>query len=814
MSKKIVVVGGVAGGATAVARLRRLDENAEIVLLEKGEFVSFANCGLPYYIGGVIQRRDALFVSDIQSIKSKYNIDIRNFSEVVKIEKEEKRVLVRVKDGKEYYEDYDVLLLSTGSTPFVPNMEGKDLHNVFTLWNIPDTDRIYNYIKQNKPKEAIVAGGGFIGLEMAENLAELGIKVTLVEFANQIMPPLDKDMARLVENHIEHKGIDLLLNVGVEKIIDNGETVVLTNGNKVKTDMTLLSIGVRPNTAFVKEAKIEVNQRGGVIVDDKMQTSDPNIYAIGDMIEVTNKVSNLKTMIPLAGPANKQGRAVAANILGLKEELYEGSIGTSVAKVFDLSVANTGENEKSLNARGLVHKKDYDYVIIHPISHAGYYPGATPLTLKLIFSLEDGKVLGAQIVGYDGVDKRIDTIATSLHFNATVYDLTKIELAYAPPYSSAKDPVNMAAYMATNVLEKLTDIITYDEYIKDKDKYVLIDVREEVENRHGKIDGSINIPLTVFRDKYKELDKSKNYVLHCAVGIRGYIAERILKQAGYNVKNFLGGYRTYQDMTYDKGQDVIEIHVDQDKLPRHSSIEAKEINLDVCGLSCPGPIVSVSKKITELDEGDTLVIKASDPGFIRDIDSWCLNTGNILVSKEDSKGVYTAVVQKGKTAIEKPVKDVVKEKTMIVFDGDLDKAIAAFIIANGSVAMGNKVNMFFTFWGLSILRKPEVVNKEKDLMGKMFGFMLPKGSQKLSLSKMNFGGMGSKMMRKVMKDKGISSLEELIKEALDSGVRIVACQMSMDVMGISKEELIDGVEVGGVATMLNDNDNSNMNLFI
>ena len=567
MSKKIVVVGGVAGGATAVARLRRLDENAQIILFEKGEYVSFANCGLPYYIGRVIEERDSLFVSDIASIKSKYNIDIRNFSEVVKIDRENKNVLVRQKDGKEYNESYDVLLLSTGSTPFVPNMEGTDNENVFTLWTVPDTDKIHNFIQKNNPKHAVVAGGGFIGLEMAENLYELGIKVTLVEFANQVMPPLDKDMAKLVENHIEEKGINLKLNLGVSKIINDGKTVVLTDGSIIDTEMTLLSIGVRPNTGFVKDAGIEVNQRGGVIVDEYMQTNDPNIYAIGDMIEVVNKVSNLKTMIPLAGPANKQGRAVAANILGLKSEKYEGSIGTSVAKVFDLTVANTGENEKSLQARGLVYNKDYSYSLIHPLSHVSYYPGYTPMTLKLLFSLEDGKVYGAQIVGHDGVDKRIDTIATTIHFKGNVYDLTKLELAYAPPYNSAKDPVNMAGYVATNILEKLTDVISYEDYIKNKDDYVLIDVREVIEFNDGNIKNAINIPLSTLRSKYKELDKSKKYVINCAVGIRGYIAERILKQAGYDVKNMIGGYKTYQGIKYKKGANLVDVDIEQEKLP-------------------------------------------------------------------------------------------------------------------------------------------------------------------------------------------------------------------------------------------------------
>ncbi len=811
MSKKIVVVGGVAGGATAIARLRRLDENAQIILFEKGEYVSFANCGLPYYIGNVIKDRDALFVSDIASIRSKYNIDIRNFSEVIKIDKENKKVVVKEKDGRTYEESYDTLLLSTGSTPFVPESIGKGHSNVFTLWNVHDTDAIYSFIHDNKPKNAVIAGGGFIGLEMAENLHDRGIHVTIVEFANQVMAPLDKDMAKIAENHIVNKHVALKLGVGVEKIVNNGKTVVLTDGTTIETDMTLLSIGVRPNTGIVKDADIAVNARGGVIVDELMKTSDPSIYAIGDMIEVVNKVSGNKTMIPLAGPANKQGRAVAANILGLKEEKYEGSIGTSVAKVFDLTVAATGENEKALKARGLEMHKDYSYALIHPMSHAGYYPGATPMTVKMLFSLEDGRVLGGQIVGYEGVDKRIDTIATTIHFKGTIYDLTELELAYAPPYSSAKDPVNMAGYMATNIFEKLTDVLSYEEYLENKNEYVLIDVREVVECNQGMVENAVNIPLSTLRNKLDVFMKDKKYVVYCAVGLRGYLAERILKSNGFDVKNMMGGYRSVMEYDTKISEQHREVDVDQDKLPTESY---EEMSLDVCGLSCPGPIVSVAKKINEMASGDVLKVSATDPGFIRDIDSWCKNTGNTLLSKEEGKGIFSAVIRKGNIIPVKKEQNMAKEKTMIIFDGDLDKALAAFIIANGSVAMGNKVNMFFTFWGLNILRKKEKVAVKKDLIGTMFGMMMPKGASKLALSKMNFGGMGSAMMKNVMKSKGISSLEELIEQAQQAGVKLVACQMSMDVMGITKEELIDGVEIGGVATMLNDNDNSNMNLFI
>lgn len=829
---KIIIVGGVAGGATAAARLRRLDETAEILLLERGEFVSFANCGLPYYLGGTIKSRDALFVSDIPSITGKYGIEIRNFSEVTRIHPEEKTIeIADRKNGREYTEHYDALLLSAGSTPFVPEIPGREAENVFTLWNIPDTDRIYRFMQERKPGKALVTGGGFIGIEMAENLHDRGMEVTLAEFAGQVMPPFDPDMAKLLEDHMRSKGIRLLLNTGLSSVEENGKIAVMSDGSRVETDMILLSVGVRPNSALAKEAGLAVGQRGGVIVDERMRTSDPSIYAIGDMIEIVDPITGRKGMIPLAGPANKQGRAVAANILGMKAETYDGTLGTSVAKVFDMTAASVGLNEKALKAAGKALWKDYGIALIHPMSHAGYYPGAAPMTLKLLFDMADGRILGAQIAGYDGVDKRIDTIASSIHYRGTVYDLTKLELAYAPPYSSAKDPVNMAGYVASNILEGLTEPITWEEYEADKDSFTLIDVREEAEFAMGTIEGALRMPLTSLRSRLGELDKSTSYVVYCAVGLRGYLAERILKQAGFTVRNLQGGYRTFGDRTRSDrtggksaggtGRAGSEstgarhpVSTDQDRLKTGAE---ESFHLDACGLSCPGPIVSVSKKVGMMQEGDVLTVEATDPGFVRDIGSWCDNTGNTLLDTQEDKGRFIARIRKGCGAAActgEAGTDARKEKTMIVFDGDLDKAIAAFIIATGSAAMGNKVNMFFTFWGLNILRKPEKTAARKDIVGKLFGMMMPRGSGKLALSKMNFAGLGSGMMRAVMKKKGIASLEELIAEARDAGVKMTACQMSMDVMGITREELIEGVEIGGVASMLNDNDHSNMNLFI
>ncbi len=829
---KVLVVGGVAGGATAIARLRRLDEDADIILFEKGKYVSFANCGLPYYIGEVISRREALFVTTAEEIEAKYGIDIRTESQVLKINRDKKTVTVKnLKTGEEYEESYDKLLLSTGSRPFVPQIDGVDAPNVFTLWTIPDVDAIYSYIEKNRPKKAVVVGGGFIGLEMAENLVERGMNVTIVEMAPQVMPPLDKDMAKLVENHMRTKGVDLRLEVGFQGTKDNGRTLLLNNGETIEADLILLSIGVRPQNELAVDAGLEINERRGIRVDEFQQTSDPSIYAVGDVVGVQDFVLGGETMVPLAGPANKQGRSVAANILEKGEEAYHGTMGTSVAQIFDLTVATVGANEKSLDRKGKKYKEDYYVAMVHPMSHAGYYPGAVPMTIKLIFGA-DRKVLGAQIVGYDGVDKRIDVIASAIHFHGTVDDLSQLELAYAPPYSSAKDPVNFAGYVACNILDGMTEPVLYREWKENPGEYKLLDIRENPEIVSGLLPGAMHIPLTELRSRLGELSKDEKYLLYCSVGLRGYIAERILKQRGFSTSNLVGGYRSVMDWEEDvpvatdmnTGQDRI---LNQGNESQKSVVENKIEVLNVCGMSCPGPIVQVSKAIEALNDGDILDVTATDPGFARDIVSWCQNTSNTLISKGESKGQFTARIKKGNektqskcdTLVEKEQINCcepssVKEKTMIVFDGDLDKAIAAFIIATGAASMGNKVHMFFTFWGLSILRKENPAPVKKDFMSRMFSTMLPKSSKKLGLSKMNFMGAGSSMIRSVMKNKGITSLEELIHQAIDMGVELTACQMTMDIMGLTKEELIDGVQIGGVASMLNDSDNSNMNLFI
>lgn len=812
MNKKILIVGGVAGGATALARLRRLDQHATIILFERGQYVSFANCGLPYYIGETITPREKLLVSSVEKLETQYGVDVRIQSEVIKINRDTKTVDVKnLVTNETYQESYDTLLLSLGSSPLVFPFPGVDGNNVFTLTTLNDADKIYNFIKDNNVKKALVVGGGFIGLELVENLVHRKIEVSLVEKMNQVMAPLDLEMSEIVKQELVFNGVNVILNDGLKELRheDHHSVAVLDSDTEIETQMIVLAIGVKPNSQLAKDANLEVNPRGGIVVNEFLVTSDPHIYAIGDAVEIKDYVLEKRTMIPLAGPANKQGRIAADNIIHGNHVHYPGTIGTSIAKIFDQTVATTGYNEKSLNRLGLNYKDDYLKVLIHPNSHAGYYPGALPMSIKLIFD-KQGKVLGAQIVGYDGVDKRIDTISSVIHFKGTIDDLAELECAYAPPYSSAKDPVNMVGYVASNVLAKLTDPLFYDEL---SDQHVVLDIRENAELLVGTFDNSVHIPLSELRERLGELDKNQVYATTCAVGLRGYIAERILKQEGYQAVNLMGGHKTYslhkhplEKSSYTIG-DSGHLEVEE--------ISGDVIQLDACGLSCPGPIIALSNAIDSMKNEQVVHVTASDPGFMKDVESWARNTGHELKSVEmKNKQIHAMIQKKNQSEEVVETKRPHKEKTMIIFSNDLDRAIASFVIATGAAAMGNKVNMFFTFWGLSILKKKEAKKQPKDTMSKMFSMMLPKTSKQLKLSKFNFGGMGSKMMRQVMSTKNISSLEELIAQAQKAGVKMTACQMSMDVMGITSDELMDGVEIGGVAAMLEDNDNSNMNLFI
>ena len=542
---KIVIVGGVAGGASAATRLRRLDENAQIVLFERGEHISYANCGLPYYIGGTIKEREALLVQTPRAMKDKFNIDVRVQSEVTAIDRKNKTVSVTdLRTGKRYDESYDKLILSPGAAPVRPPIPGIEQEGIFTLRTVPDTDAIKEAVDKGKPSEAVVVGGGFIGLEMAENLHSRGIKVTIVEAADQVMAPIDYEMACIVHRHILSKGLKLYLKDGVKAFHKEGKRVKveLQSGKLLAADMVILAIGVRPDVSLAKDAGLEIGERRGIKVNSYLQTSDPDIYAVGDAIEVKDFVNGSDTVIPLAGPANKQGRIAANNIYGAGEQ-YHGTQGTSVVKVFDLTVAATGNSEKTLKGMGMDYRKSYT----ESDSHAGYYPGASPLNIKLLFA-PDGKVLGAQVVGYEGVDKRIDVLASAIRFGRTVYDLEELELAYAPPYSSAKDPVNMAGYVAANCLKGDMEIIHWDQVDQlDRDKVFILDVRPPEETSTGSIEGAVNIPLNDLRARIDEVPRDKEIVVYCKVGLRAYIAYRMLVQKGFrNVKNLSGGYQLYQ----------------------------------------------------------------------------------------------------------------------------------------------------------------------------------------------------------------------------------------------------------------------------
>lgn len=812
---KHLIVGGVAGGATAAARIRRIAEHDEIILFEKGEHISYANCGLPYYIGGTIEDRDKLLVQTPEAFRQRFAIDVRTNSEVTAICPDRKTVEVRTSDGKIYEESYDRLLLSPGAVPFRPDLPGIDLPGIFTLRNVADTDAIKQYMATHNVRRAIVIGGGFIGLEMAENLHETGAHVSVVEMSDQVMAPIDYSLASMVHQHLIQKGVGLFLKTAVTGFESRNDSIEISfaSGEKAMADIVILSIGVRPANALALKTGLATGQRGGITVNEYLRTSDADIYAVGDAIEFPHPIDGKPWMNYLAGPANRQARIVADNMVFGDKEKYEGAIGTSVAKVFDLTIAATGMAAKRLKQDGV----PYLTATIHPNSHAGYYPGATPMTIKVIFSPDSGRLLGAQIVGYEGVDKRIDLFAQVIKNNGTIYDLTRTEHAYAPPYSSAKDPVALAGYVAQNILtDRMTPIYWRELRDMDKKTITLIDVRTPDEFATGAIEGAVNIPLDDMRAQLDRIPADKPVVLYCGVGLRGYLASNILRQRGFNnVRNLIGGIKTYRDATAslpDSPPNPTDTHT----LPTATAPSKTSVTrINACGLSCPGPIMKLKQAVEDSAVGERILIEATDHGFARDAQAWCESTGNNFISHETAKGINTITVEKGNSGIvARQTSDKGKGKSFILFSDDLDKALATFVLANGAAATGEKTTIFFTFWGLNAIKKDQKPKTKKDVFGRMFDRMLPSGSRKLKLSKMNMLGIGSRMMRHIMKRKNIESLETLRDMAVANGVEFIACQMSMDVMGISKEELIDNVTIGGVATYMNRAEASNVNLFI
>ncbi|MCP0887123.1 FAD-dependent oxidoreductase [Ligilactobacillus sp. WILCCON 0076] len=823
MTKKILIIGGVAGGATAATRLRRLSEDDEIILFEKGEYISFANCGLPYHIGGVIKERENLLLQTVEGMQAQYGLDIRNFSEVTAIHPKEHYVeVVNHQTNKRYQETFDKLIISTGAKAITPKITGLDTaENVFSLRNIPDMDKIKAYIQKNNVQAASIIGGGFIGLEMMENLTKLGINVQLVEMSPQVMPNIDFEMAQQIHAQIKLHKVQLYLNDGLKEFRENGKELILTSGTKLQSDLTVLSIGVLPDSTLAKECGIELGFKQGIKVDAQMKTNYADIYAIGDVIEVPDFVGHTATNIPLAWPANRQGRLVADVINGISAS-YDATQGTSVAKVFELTVAATGNNEQALRRK----KLDFQVIHIHPNSHAGYYPDAGPLHLKLLFG-KKGEIYGAQGIGVEGVEKRIDVIATAMKLGATAAQLAGLELSYAPPYSSAKDPVNMLGYTADNVLAHKVATIQWsqvDELLAAHAYF--LDVREEFELSLGTLPGSHLIPLSTLRHRLTELPKDQPIYVYCQVGQRGYNVARILMQAGFDVKNLDGGFKTYKighyqikNTPFKNSKPVISKDVQEID---NAAGKTAQFELDACGLQCPGPILKVKEQMDKMQNGDQLVVTASDFGFSSDIESWAKNTSNTVLTNDIKGNKVQATLQKGKTGVQLSQASLANLKegqlietkdgaTMVVFSGNYDKALAAMIIATGAAAMGKKVTLFFTFWGLSILKKHLI---QKSGIAKMFDVMLPKDADHLKISSMNMAGLGRKMIKKVMKQKNVDPLPEMIDRAQKLGIKFVACTMSMDIMGVQKEELFDFVEYGGVATYLGDSEQANLNLFI
>jgi len=665
--KRVVIVGGVAGGATAAARLRRLMEDVEIIVIERGPYVSFANCGLPYYVGTVIKERRRLELMTPNRFLRRFNIDIRVNHEAVSIDKKKKTIKVKDLELNGNYDlNYDYLILSPGASPIVPPFKGVDQVPLFTLRTIPDSERIREFVEKKKVKHVIIVGGGYIGLEMAENFRARGLKVKIIEMIDQVLPPLDKEIAQFVHQELILNGVCLQLGDAVDSFEcdENQCNYVMTKSErKIETDLIVLSIGVKPESKLAADADLEIGQKGHIIVDEKMRTSDPYIYAVGDVVQVKSFITHDPAAIPLAGPANKQGRIAANNIAGRNSE-YKGILGASVLKVFDLTVSFVGLNEKQLRDSSIKYEKIY----VHPNNHAGYYPGAIPITLKLLFEIPSGKILGAQAVGGPGTEKRIDIISTVIKFEGTVFDLEELELTYAPPYGSAKDPINMAGYVASNVIKGDHPIWHWENIDQiQKNNSLILDVRTSKEFEVGTIENALNISDLELRERLDEVPKDKNIYVFCEVGYRSYIAERLLLQKGYqNVYSLSGGYKLFKTAlatteeiaeACGSSEEIIE------ELIERKTIESGEyIEVDATGLACPGPLNALIKSLENLPVDKKLKIFATDPGFKSSVEAYTqLNQGVKLLQLTKESGKLLAVIEKGKIS-EEEIKAPVKPK--------------------------------------------------------------------------------------------------------------------------------------------------------
>ena len=810
---KTIIIGGVAGGASAAARLRRLDEQAEIVLLEKGPHMSYANCGLPYHLGKIIPERNWLLVMTPENFRKRFNVDVRVNHEATAIDRAKKTVKVLNRQtGTEREERYDKLIIATGSSPMQLKLPGIDLPEVLPLWTLEDMDRIAQKLDAGA-KRALVVGGGFVGMELAESLRHRGLDVTLLEMGRQLLPTMDEEMSSLLAEELRLAGIVVELGATVSAFAPaagGGVTATVKDGRAWTADVVALCVGVKPNSALAQAAGLEIGPKGHVVVDARMQTQDPDVFAVGDVVSVVDPVFGGPTAVPLAGPANRQGRIAADNVLG-RGRRYEGTFGASVVKVGKLTAASCGHTEARLKATG----KSYRKVYLHAGSHAGYYPGATTLHIKLLFG-DDGQIYGGQVVGAEGADKRADVLATAMRAGMDVRQLAELELCYAPPFSSAKDPIAVAGMIATNALDGVTTLAYADAL---PEGALLLDVREPAELAQGTLKGAVNVPLHQLRARAFELPKDRKIVIFCQVGLRGYVAERILKQLGYNAANLSGGYLTWKQFQPEKwipSDDQIALATTGSEGGPSLAGDEEEPKkvVDVRALQCPGPVVRIKKELDGLGEGATIQVLAAS-SFAPDLANWAASCGHKVVKIAQKDGHLEAVVRKGTPPpCTGAAAGAGNSGAIVLFSNDLDKALATLIIATGMAAAGMQVSIFFTFWGLSVLRKNPGPQVKKSLLSTMFGFMLPKGAQKLALSKMHMAGMGTAMMKTVMASQNVATLPEMLQNARAMGVKFIACDMAMGVMGIIREELIDVDEVAGVATFIARAKESGPTLFI
>ncbi|MDD2711034.1 MAG: FAD-dependent oxidoreductase [Verrucomicrobiae bacterium] len=808
--KRLVIVGGVAAGMAAAARARRLSEEAEIIVVEKGPDVSFANCGMPYHVAGEIGERSKLVLQTPESLRQLLNLDVRLNAEAVRIDRQ-RRMLSVVSAGNTTEIPYDKLILAPGAMPVCPPIPGIDDPRILTLRTLSDMDRIEE--KLAVAKRVLIVGAGFIGLEMAEALVRRKLQVTVIEQQSQVLPLMDAEMTNGVGNELRLQGVELILGDGLAgfESVEGGIVARLSSGRRVSGEMVILSIGVRCDSRLASEAGLELGMRGSIRVNEFQQTSDSDIYAAGDAVETADRVLGCRTVVPLGGPAGRQGRVAADHIfLGEKAMPYPGSLGTAVVRVFDSVAAVTGWTEKRLRQE----KIPFEPTLVTAFQHAGYFPGATPVALKILWDPAGGRLLGAQAAGVDGVDKRIDVLATAIAARMTVGDLCHLELAYAPPFGSARDVVNLAGFAAQNVRDGLSRPI---HSIPADPNIQILDVRPKASAEADPLAGARNIPMEELRQRVGELDRSKPVVTVCALGKIAYFAQRVLAQLGFQCQNHVGGLNIFKTMKNFSTPSVGGPPETAATNPVPVSGLAP-MRLDACGLSCPGPIMKVREAVNTLAPGQELAVKVSDPGFASDFAAFCSANGLELIGLEKEKGIYTGRLRKPALTVSTvPATGEVRRtgSTIVLFSCELDKALAAFVIANGSLAMGGQTTLFFTFWGLNVLRKDYAASVEgKTFMDRMFGWMMPKGAGALPLSRMHMGGLGTRMMKWRMASKNLPSLPGLMDSARKGGVRLVACSMSMEAMGLKKEELIDGVEVGGVADFLGAAAKSGSTLFI